>query len=55
MPQFKNEFDDDPDYIPGKSRKSGFYVPSLDDRSVAKIKQDLKKLGGKKSHLKNHN
>ena len=34
----------DPDFRPGKSRKSGWYKPELDDRSVKNDKQELYKM-----------
>ena len=43
MPKKKLETeDDDPDFKPGKSRKSGYYLKELDDRSSKRALQKLK-------------
>ena len=36
MPKHKGDEDSDPDFVLGKSRKSGFYDPGIDDRGVHK-------------------
>ena len=41
MPKTKRK-DEDPEFKPGKSRKSVFYDPKVDDRSVQKELQKLK-------------
>ena len=51
MPKKRGKENKDPDFVPGKSRRSGYYNPNRDDRNVSKELERLKGEWGKKLGL----
>ena len=35
MPKKRGKENNDPDFVPGKSRRSGYYNPNRDDRNMS--------------------